>query len=71
MENVIVAVVAAVPATIASIAAWRNAKQANHQTNGLLQEPVQEIRTAVLDTQLRVTRVENVVLDHIDNHNHN
>ncbi len=71
MESLLVAVVAAVPATLASMAAWRQAKQASHQTNGLLQEPLQEIRTTVLDTQVRITRVEGVVLDHIANHNHN
>ena len=53
---------------IGSLAAWRRSSQAAHQTNGLLQEPLQEIRTAVLDTQVRMTRVEGVVLDHIEHH---
>jgi len=71
MEAVIVAAVAALPATIVAIAGLRKSAQAAHQTNGLLQEPLQEIRTAVLDTQVRMTRVEGVVVDHITNHNHN
>lgn len=63
--------VGALLAGVGSLATWRKASQAAHQTNGMLQQPLQEIRTAVLDTQLRVTRVEDVVLDHIENHNHN
>lgn len=49
MEQILVALVAAVPATLASMAAWRNAKAANHQTNGKLQEPLQRIETKLDD----------------------
>ena len=49
MEAVIVAVVAAIPATLASLAAWRNARQANHQTNGMLHEPLNRIETKLDD----------------------
>lgn len=49
MEAVLVAVVAAVPATLASLAAWRNAKQANHQTNGMLHEPLERIEAKIDD----------------------
>lgn len=49
MDAILVAVVAAVPATIASLASWRNAKAANHQTNGLLQEPLKRIEDKLDD----------------------
>jgi hypothetical protein len=39
-STVIVACVAAIPATLAALGAWRNAKQAVHQTNGMLHEPL-------------------------------
>ena len=49
MEAILVAVVAAVPATLASLAAWRNARQANHQTNGMLHEPLSRIESKLDD----------------------
>jgi hypothetical protein len=49
MEAIIVATVAAIPATIASLAAWRNARAANHQTNGQLQEPLNRIEAKIDD----------------------
>lgn len=49
MEAVIVAVVAAIPATIASFASWRSAKQASHQTNGMLHEPLARIEQKLDD----------------------
>lgn len=49
MEAIIVATVAAIPATIASLAAWRNARAANHQTNGQLHGPLQRIEAKIDD----------------------
>jgi hypothetical protein len=69
MEAILVSLVAAVPATIAATAAWRNAKSAKAQTNGMLHEPLEQIRVAVLDTQVRITRVEGKVDTHIQHHN--
>ena len=68
MESIAVAAVAALAPTIAAVAAWRRSREAAHQTNGLLHEPLNEIRTAVLDTQIRMTRVENALLDHVNHH---
>ena len=54
---------------VGALAAWRNAKAAKAQTNGMLHEPLEQIRVAVLDTQLRVTRTEGVLMDHLRDHN--
>lgn len=48
-ETIAVAIVAIVPTTIASLAAWRSAKQASHQTNGLLHEPLKRIEEKIDD----------------------
>lgn len=48
-QTLAIAIVAAIPATIASLASWRNAKAANHQTNGLLQEPLKRIEEKLDD----------------------
>lgn len=49
MEAIIVAVVAAIPATVASVASWKHAKAAAHQTNGQLHEPLKRIETKIDD----------------------
>lgn len=64
MEAVIVAVVAAIPATVASMAAWRNAKQANHQTNGQLHEPLKRIETKLDD--LSTWQAEHITRWHLN-----
>lgn len=48
-ETIAVAIVAIVPTTIASLAAWRSARQASHQTNGLLHEPLKRIEDKIDD----------------------
>lgn len=69
METVIASLVAAVPATIASVAAWRHAKVARIQTNSALHDPLDRIEAVVLDTQTRITRVETKV-DKLEHHTH-
>lgn len=64
MEAIIVAVVAAVPATVAATAAWRSSRQAAHQTNGMLHEPLARME-GTLDI------ITKLVLNHMDDgHNH-
>ena len=58
MEAIIVAVVAAIPATLAATAAWRNAKQAAHQTNGMLHEPLARMEGAL-------NTITALIVDHI------
>ncbi len=49
MEAIVVAVVAAIPATVAAFAAWRSSRVAVHQTNGMLHEPLGRIETKLDD----------------------
>lgn len=48
-ETLAIAVVAIIPTTIASLAAWRSARKASHQTNGMLHEPLQRIEEKIDD----------------------
>lgn len=48
-QSLAVAIIAIVPTTIASIAAWRNARIAKHQTNGALSEPLSRIEEKLDD----------------------
>jgi hypothetical protein len=58
MEAIIVAAVAAIPATIAATAAWRNARQAAFQTNGMLHTPLARME----ETLNSLTRL---LVDHV------
>lgn len=48
-QSIAIAVVTIVPTTIASLAAWRSAKGAQRQTNGMLHEPLQRIEEKLDD----------------------
>lgn len=48
-QSLAVAIVTVVPATIASLAAWRSAKGAQRNTNGQLHEPLKRIELKLDD----------------------
>lgn len=48
-QSIAITIITVVPATIASLAAWRSARGAQRQTNGQLHEPLQRIEQKIDD----------------------